>query len=490
MTAATPDSFDLLEATVADVHAAMEAGEVTAEALVERYLDRIDRYDDELNAVLTLNSSARERARDLDRRHEADGPVGPLHGVPTLVKDNHDTADMATSAGCTALADSRPPRDAFVVDRLRDAGAVILGKTNLQELSFGVDTISSLGGETRNAYSRSHRPSGSSGGTAVAVAANLATLGTGSDTCSSVRSPPAFNACVGVRPTRGLLSRTGVIPLSETQDTAGPITRTVADAALLFDVLQGPHSDDPLCLPDDGTDYREATRGSVEGLSVAYSLDLGVFPVDERVRTVVDDALDAFADAGMDVSRVDVDFGRSREEICEWWLRAVEVKYAATADVLAAEHGVDYTGADRGDVTPEFAAAIERGEAYGAKEYVAANRVRTDVFRGFERVFEDHDLLVAPTLAVPPVANAEDGNTLGPSEVDGESVNPLIGWCLTYPFNMSGHPVANVPAGLDGDGLPVGMQVAGRRFADGTVLAASAAVERVRPWDGFYPPRA
>jgi amidase/aspartyl-tRNA(Asn)/glutamyl-tRNA(Gln) amidotransferase subunit A len=242
-------------------------------------------------------------------------------------------------------------------------------------------------------------------------------------------------------------------------------------------------------LPDTGGNYRGATRRSVDGLSVAYSPDLGVFPVDERVRAVVDDALCALTEAGMDVERVDVDFGRSRAEICGWWLRAVEVKYAAMADVFRAEYGVDYTGADRDAVSPAFADGIERGEGYSAKAYKAGDRVRTDVFREFQRVFEAHDLLVAPTLAVPPVRNAEDGNTLGPTEVAGESVNPLIGWCLTYPFNMSGHPVANVPAGLDEAGMPVGMQVAGRRFEDETVLAASAAFERVRPWDHHYPPR-
>jgi amidase/aspartyl-tRNA(Asn)/glutamyl-tRNA(Gln) amidotransferase subunit A len=378
-----------------------------------------------------------------------------------------------------------------VVRRLREAGAIVVGKTNTPEFGHKGVTDNLLFGPTSTPFCHSRNAGGSSGGSAAAVADGLVPVAQGSDGGGSVRIPSAWCGVFGFKGTFRRAAYPGD-PDGFTHSPylhLGPHARTAEDAALLFDAIQGPHPDDPLCLPDRGVDYRGATERSVEGLSIAYSPDLGVFPVDKRVRAVIEDALDAFVDTGMDVSSVDVDFGRSREEICGWWLRAVSVKYAATADMLAAEHGVDYTGADRGDVTPEFAAAIQRGEGYGAKEYVAANRVRTDVFREFQRVLGEHDLLVTPTVAVPPVENADDGNTLGPSEVDGEPVNPLIGWCLTYPFNMSGHPAANVPAGLDDEGLPVGMQVAGRRFEDETVLAASAAVERVRPWDGFYPPR-
>jgi len=231
--------FDLLEATVEEVHVAMEAGETTAERLVDRYLERIEAYDDELNAILTVNEAARDRAAELDERLEAGGLVGPLHGIPILLKDNHDTAGLPTTAGSTALAESVPDEDAFVVERLRAAGGIVLAKANLQEFSFGVDTISSLGGETRNAYDTDRRPAGSSGGSAAAVAANLGVVATGSDTCSSVRSPPAFHSLVGIRPTRGLVSRTGLVPLSETQDTPGPIARTVEDAARLLEAMAG-----------------------------------------------------------------------------------------------------------------------------------------------------------------------------------------------------------------------------------------------------------
>lgn len=246
------DDFDLREVTVDEIRAAFDAETLTAEGLTEAYLERIAEHADALNAILTVNENAVERARELDARFEADGPVGPLHGVPTVIKDNHDTADLPTTAGSRRFAEFVPDRDAFVVRRLREAGAVILAKANLQELSFGVDSVSSLGGETRNPYALDRRPSGSSGGTAAAVASNLAAVGTGTDTCSSVRSPPAFTNLVGVRPSRGLVSRTGIVPLSATQDTPGPITRTVADAARTLEAMVGHDADDPVTALGDG----------------------------------------------------------------------------------------------------------------------------------------------------------------------------------------------------------------------------------------------
>ena len=484
-------SSDIAFRSAVDLAGDVRRGERSPAEVVGTFLDRIEERDGDLNAfVHVMDEEARAAAQEAERAVERGDDLGPLHGVPVAVKDLEDVAGVPTTNGSKPLADNVPAEDGLVVRRLRDAGAILVGKTNTPEFGHKGVTDNPLFGPTSTPFDPSRNAGGSSGGSAAAVADGLVPLAQGSDGGGSVRIPSAWCGVFGFKGTFRRAAYPGD-PDGFTHSPylhLGPHARSVEDAAVLFDVLRGPHPDDPLCLPDD-TDYRAATERSVEGLSVAYSPDLGVFPVDERVREVVEDALDAFVDAGMDVSRVDVDFGRSREEICGWWLRAVEVKYAAMADVLAAERGVDYTGADRGDVTPEFAAAIERGRRYGAKEYVASNRVRTDVFRGFQRVFEDHDLLVAPTVAVPPVENAEDGNTLGPGEVDGEAVNPLIGWCLTYPFNMSGHPVASVPAGLDDGGLPVGMQVAGRRFDDEAVIAASAAVERARPWDGFYPPR-
>ena len=230
------------EASIDELQAAMAGGALTSRALVQHYLDRIARYDKEgpkLNAFLLVNPRALEEAGRLDEERAAKGPRGPLHGIPVVVKDNMNTADLPTTGGSLAFQGAQPRADAFIVAKLRAAGAVILGKTNLHELARAGTTVSSLGGQTLNPYDLSRTPGGSSGGTAVAVSANLATVGLGSDTVNSIRSPASACDLVGLRPTRGLVSRSGIIPAALTQDMAGPIARSVKDAAIVLEAIQG-----------------------------------------------------------------------------------------------------------------------------------------------------------------------------------------------------------------------------------------------------------
>ena len=246
-TSGAPDSaaptFDVMEKTIAELAAAMDSGEVTSRELVDLYLARIDAYDQRgpaLNAMIALNPNARAVAAALDAERATRGTRGALHGVPVIVKDNYDTADMPTTAGVIALATSIPPDDAFQVRKLREAGAVILGKANMHELARGITTVSSFGGQTRNPYDPERNPGGSSGGTGAAVAASFAAVGMGSDTCGSIRIPSSHHALVGLRGTRGLSSRDGIIPLSHTQDIGGPLARTVADLVIVLDATVGP----------------------------------------------------------------------------------------------------------------------------------------------------------------------------------------------------------------------------------------------------------
>jgi amidase len=242
--------FRLQEATIASIHAAFAAGQLTCSQLTRRYLDRIAAYDQEgpaLHAIITLNPKAMEVAADMDRSYRASpASAGPLHCVPVILKDNFNTFDMPTTGGNVSMKTSVPPADAFTVMRLREAGALILAKANLQEFARGGMSISSLGGQVRNPYDLSRTPGGSSGGPGAAIAANFAVLGTGSDTGQSIRSPASANNLVGIRPTRGLVSRAGVIPNSLTQDEVGPIARTVTDAALLLDMMAGYDPADPV----------------------------------------------------------------------------------------------------------------------------------------------------------------------------------------------------------------------------------------------------
>ncbi|MDR3591716.1 MAG: amidase family protein [Negativicutes bacterium] len=241
--------FSVEEATIGGVHAAMVAGKLTARRLVETYLKRIEAYDKQgpaLNAVVCINEKALEEADRLDRQFERVGFVGPLHGVPVLLKDNIFTADMQTTGGSLSLEGFVPPCDAVVTQKLREAGAIILAKVNLHEFAIWGETISSICGQTLNPYDLTRAPGGSSGGTGAGLAANYGLVGLGTDTVNSIRSPASANSIVGLRPTMGLISREGIIPYSLTQDTVGPMARTVTDAATVLNVLVGYDSSDPV----------------------------------------------------------------------------------------------------------------------------------------------------------------------------------------------------------------------------------------------------
>src|SRR5262245_44858182 len=247
--AQAPARFDPVERSIAELSAAMVAGTTTSRALTTIYLARIEQYDKNgpaINAMIATNPHAIDDAAALDRERATRGPRGPLHGVPVVIKDNYETADMPTTAASIALKGWTTGRDAFQVRRLREAGVVIVGKTNLHEFARGITTISSLGGQTRNPYDPTRNPGGSSGGTGAAVAADFAPAGMGSDTCGSIRYPAAENSLVGLRPTMGLSSRSGIIPLSHSQDVGGPLARTVMDVALVLDATVGPDPDDAI----------------------------------------------------------------------------------------------------------------------------------------------------------------------------------------------------------------------------------------------------
>jgi amidase len=307
--------FVLEEATIGSIHAAFASKQLTCVQLVRSYLNRIERYDDKgpaLNAILTVNPKALEIAADMDRVSAAGNrPPGPLHCIPVVLKDNYNTADMPTTGGSVTLARSVPLDDAFVVKRLRKAGAVIIAKSNLTELARGGTTVSSLGGQTKNPYDLSRTPGGSSGGTGAAIAANFAVLGTGSDTGQSIRSPASAQSLVGLRPTRGLVSRDGIIPFSTTQDEAGPITRTVEDAARMLDVIAGYDAADPVTAF--GLDKIPASyptvlnRDGLRGARIGVLMDFfGKDPVHREVNAVVETAIEKLTEAGATIARFNI----------------------------------------------------------------------------------------------------------------------------------------------------------------------------------------
>ena len=307
-------SFVLEEASVRSIHAAIAARQVTCSQLVRAYLDRIEAYDDrgpELRAIIAVNPRAMDAAAELDRADATTRARQPLHCIPVILKDNFHTADMPTTSGSRTLAALRTPDDGFVVKRLRESGAIVIAKANLTELARTGTSVSSLGGQTKNPYDLTRTPGGSSGGTGAAIAANFAVLGTGSDTGQSIRSPASANSLVGVRGTRGLVSRNGITPFSTTQDEAGPITRTVEDAARMLDAIAGYDPGDPITAYSAGHVPRTYTAfldaKGLSGARIGLLTDfLGREPIHRDVNAVVDDAVARMTSLGATIVRVSI----------------------------------------------------------------------------------------------------------------------------------------------------------------------------------------
>src|ERR1700676_4061505 len=301
-----PDrSFHLMETSIADIHKAMQAGTLTCHDLVQQYLDRIRAYDQQgpaIKSMLYINPASLEQADALDQDFRRTHKLKSLGCIPIVLKDNFDTADMPTTAGALTLKGAQPEKDAFAVKRLCEAGALILGKANLQEFASGGISVSSLGGQVKNPYDLTRTPGGSSGGTGAAVAANFAAAGTGSDTGGSIRSPSSANNLVGIRPTTGLISRAGIVPVSFTQDTIGPMTRNVADTARLLDVMAGYDPNDPVTALSVGNVPKTYTAFLQNGLKGArlgvLTNALGHGAEYEEVNKVMAKAIDALKSQG------------------------------------------------------------------------------------------------------------------------------------------------------------------------------------------------
>jgi amidase len=343
-----------------------------------------------------------------------------------------------------------------------------------------------LFGPSRNPFDLRKNTGGSSGGSAAAVADGLVPFAEGTDGGGSIRIPAAWCGVFGFKPSFGrvpVVTRPNAFAGTMPFIHEGPITRTVEDAALVFNAVAGYDPRDPFAI-ETNEDFLAATRRSIRGWKVAYSPDLDVFPVDPAIRKVVDEAAQSFADAGATVEEVRLGLKRGQRELSDVWCRLIMPLNLGGLEGMKG-FGIDLLGEHRDDFPPDYLRWIDIGKTLTSADIERDQAIRSEVHDAIQGVLSTHDLLVSPTLAAMPVDNATDGDTKGPTHVNGVEVDPLIGWCMTYFTNFSGHPSASVPAGLSG-GLPVGMQLIGRRYADADVLAAAAAVERVRPWKDAY----
>ncbi len=484
-------SIGLGAATVADLNRAFESGELTSERLVRMYLDRIEAYDEagpELNAILALNPRALETARALDAERRERGPRSPLHGIPVVLKDNLDTYDLPTTGGSLLLAGSIPPDDAFIVKRLRDAGAIILAKVNLSELASGA-AMSSIGGTSRNPHDLERSPSGSSGGTGVAIAAALAQLGLGTDTGGSVRGPSSSNGIVGLKPTHGLLSHDGIIPLSITFDTAGPMARSVYDVAAMLGVVAGADPADETTRKTEGHLHPDYTRfldaESLRGARIGVARDF--MGADEQVDWIVEASLETMRSKGATI--VDVRFPAwVLAAKSDWYatirrreFRAQIEEYLATlgpgypktlAEMIARTVQLTSTSPEGGTPNPARWSLFRAEEASGAltdSEYVAMREHGLPMLRTIVDgllASQDLDAIVYPTSPTRP--GLANGAVLG--NRGGTSATDIA--------NLTGFPDLIVPAGFTSDRLPVAISFFGPAFGEPRLLGLGYAFEQ------------
>ena len=471
----SPPPFDVLERTIPELQAAMEDGRVTSRQLVAQYLARIAAYDNRgpaLNAMIALNGRALEEADALDRERAASRPRGPLHGIPVVVKDNFDVAGMPTTAGAIALAAWYPPDDAFQVARLKAAGAVIIGKANMHELAYGMTTVSSAGGQTRNPYDPTRNPGGSSGGTGAAVAANFAAAGMGTDTCGSIRMPSFHHALAGLRATRGLSSRDGIVPLALTQDMGGPLAKTVTDLALVLDATAGFDPADDVTarsrghIPASYADF--LTEGALAGARIGVVTWLvGEAPEDEPVAAVIRAALETMEAAGAEV--VEVELPGVPDLLQGGSVVPVEFKFQL-ADYLAAPGTPVKSLREILDSGLYHAAVEERyrnsdnARGLDDPDYLQALARRAPLREAVTRFLDDErlDALAYPTLrrTAAPIGLPQHGNNCALSAV-------------------SGLPALVVPAGYAADGMPVGIELLGRAWDEGALIRLAYSYEQL-----------
>ena len=484
-----PEVGGIASATIEDLNAAFDSGQLTSERLIEMCLARIEAYDragPELNAVLWLNENARQRASELDQERRQSGPRSPLHGVPVVLKDNIDTGDMPTTGGSALFAGSIPPDDAFIVKKLRDAGAIILAKVNLSELASG-GVLSSVGNfNPKNPHDIARTPSGSSGGTGIAVAAAFTQIGIGTDTGGSIRGPSTANGIVGLRPTHGLLSHDGIIPLSINLDMAGPMGRHVYDVAAMLGAMTGVDSADPTTQKSEGrfeTDYTQfLDAGALQGARIGIARDL--MGDSEEVTWVIESALATMRAQGATI--VDVRYPRWLMDVKGVWYTTVRwPDFRAQIEDYLATIGPEYpkTLKEMIERSDEIIAPMPDGsrpnparwtlfkqeEASGELtdyEYVAMRDYGFPMVQAIVHGMLDAqelDAVVYPTSATPP------------SLLHDAAFGGLTG---TNIASLAGVPDLIVPAGFTPNGLPVGISFVGRAFSEATLFGLGYAFEQ------------
>ncbi|MGK7957130.1 MAG: amidase family protein [Crocosphaera sp.] len=497
-TTTVAQTLRLTETTITEVNQALDKGAITSEQLVKLYLKRIETYEDQgpkINAIISLNPNAVAQAIALDKERREKGPRSPLHGIPIIVKDNYDTADIPTTAGSILLNQSIPPDDAFTIKKLRDAGAIIIAKANLSTFaeSYGWLGYSSMGGLTRNPYKLTRNPSGSSGGSGAAIAASFAVFATGTDTSGSIRAPASVSGLVGIKPTQGLVSRDGIVPLTLSFDSAGPMTKTVRDGAIALGIMAGVDRNDPRTLDSQGKSYQDYTqfldKKALEGAKIGVVIDFR--GGNEEVDALTQQAVIRLKELGAEV--VTVDLPKKLENL---WPLMEEVTHAefkpqlenylqtlapsfpktvrdmvtlglsqrlinsATPINPARLRGAQASLAHKGLADPRYLYITQY-------EFPSVRQVLTSIMKS-----QNLDAMIFPTMTCPasPLYTIKNDPTY-----ECKSDDP---YTPGYLANVSGFPGISVPMGSTQEGLPVGLTFFGLAYSEPTLLGFAYAYEQ------------
>lgn len=481
--AALAATFNLEEATVADVNAAFDAGALTSERLTQLYLNRIDAYDNNgpsINSFLTINPNALQTAAALDQERQLTGPRSPLHGVPVLLKDNIDTFDLPTTAGSLALEGSIPPDDAFITQQLRDAGAVILGKANLTEyanfLANGMPAgYSSLGGYVFNPYNPvpleggdgrpALSPGGSSAGSAAAVAANLTTVSIGTETSGSILSPGNQNSVVGIKPTVGLVSRDGIIPIAASQDTAGPFGRTVADAATLLGEITGVDPSDPATSTSEGkfsTDYTQFLNSDgLQGARIGVPKDFYWDTLTDEQRAIVEEAISVMESRGAVIVNENIP---TAQELGDFDSSVLYYEFKRDLNAYLSSLGSDAPVETLADVI-----AFNEANPEAALKYGQARALRAETTTDELQYLEDRatDLRLAKEEGLDFLINEYDLDAVLFPATRGAAIGA-----------KAGYPSIIVPGGYQSDGAPYGVALLGTAYSEPTLISLAYSYEQ------------
>jgi len=457
-------SFDIRNVTITDLSERISNKEISPVEVIDIFLDRIEKIQKKFNPFITiLDEQARKAARDAENDIANGRYRGPLHGIPFALKDLFFTAGVKTTCGSKILADFVPNENATVVDRLTSAGAILIGKTNMHEFAFGTTNHNPHYGDVKNPWNPNCVAGGSSGGSAAAVATSCALLALGTDTGGSVRIPAALCGTVGIKPTFGRISKSGVYPLAWSLDHPGPMTRTVADAAIALSCLSGYDPKDPCSQASPDEDFHRSLTGEIQGVRVGVPDTYYFEAADPEVKDQVEKAIASLEQMGALVQPVSIP----------------ELDEAATATlvILSAEAAAcleKFRRTRRNDIGKDVRERLDIGSLYPATHYIKAQRIRRKIQEHFAKVFTQVDVLVTPGVSIP--APKLDATTV---PLDGADIPVAVALTrCTRIYNLCGLPSVSVPVGLSREGLPIGMQVAGKPFGEATILRVAEAYEK------------